>query len=101
MVYNLQQILTSIVDGSKSILEFPITTSALVRLDYFARADPSTIPQLRAWKATITNGVLRFLGTPPDGKLALAEDSRIREWKPFIYERSAIYVTAASFAPAP
>lgn len=77
------------------IVELAFATSAVISYDYFRTVDPTTIPTLRAVRYVKVNDAIRIVGTPSANTgngYVLAEDSRIREWRPQIYERSAAYV---------
>jgi len=92
-VFNYQEL------QGTDIVELPITTTALVDYDYFHTLDPSTIPQLRAYRLIKVGETIYTLGPAPatGAQLVLAEDSRVREWRGHIYERAAIYVRPSTF----
>lgn len=92
-VYNHQEI------QGTNILEVPITTTALVDYKYFHAVDPSTIPQLRAYRLIKVGEDIYSLGPAPatGAQLVLAEDSRVRQYRGHIYERASIYVRPATF----
>ncbi len=74
--------------GDPSIVEIPLSITALVTYDYFYTTDPSTIPINRTYRIGLADGILYSVGPfPADATNAVLQDSSLRQWKGLIWER--------------
>lgn len=83
-------------DGTKSLAEIPITTTATMVYDYWHTGNPSSIPILHAFReAQIADNLFYFIGTKPTGDASIvAIDSQVRPVRAGsnFYERRTAWV---------
>jgi len=96
IVFNYQEI------SGTDIIEAPIPTTAIVAHTWFHTLDPSVIPVLKATRYVKFGNLIYLFGQPRAAgqDIILAEDSRLRNWRGHLYERTAPYVRISALSIA-